>query len=39
MAEKEDNATNRAAWKKKLISYSGDIRVRDKPGMKKKLGK
>ena len=33
---KEDNATNRAKWRKKLISYTGDSRWRDKPGMKKK---
>ena len=31
----EDNATNRAEWMKKLISYTGDPRWRDKPGMKK----
>ena len=29
---KEDNATNMAAWRKKI---SGDPRRRDKPGMKK----
>ena len=33
---KEDNATNRAIWRKKLISYTGDPGWRDKPGMKKK---
>ena len=33
---KEDNATNRAEWRKKLISYTGDPRGRDKPGMTKK---
>ena len=33
---KEDNTTNRAEWKKKLISYTGDPRWRDKPGKKKK---
>ena len=31
----EDNATNRAAWRKKLISQTGDPRRRDKPWMKK----
>ena len=34
---KEDNATNRAEWRNKLISYTGDPRCWDKPGMKKKL--
>ena len=33
---KEDNTTNRAEWRKKLISYNGDPRRRDKPGMKQK---
>ena len=33
---KEDNATNRAKWRKKLISYTGDPKRQDKPGMKKK---
>ena len=33
---KEHNATNRAEWRKKLISYTGDPRWRDKPGMTKK---
>ena len=28
---KEDNATNRAELRKKLISYTGDPRQRDKP--------
>ena len=32
---KEDSTTNRAEWRKKLISYTGDPRRRDKPGMKK----
>ena len=32
----EDNATNRAARRKKIISYTGDPRWRDKPGMKEK---
>ena len=33
----EDNATNRAAWIKKLISYTSDIRRWDKPWTKKTL--
>ena len=33
--DEEDNATNRAERRKKLISYTGDPRWRDKPGMKK----
>ena len=33
---KEDKATNRAAWRKKLISYTGDPLLRAKPGLKKK---
>ena len=33
---KEDNTTNRAAWRNKIISYTGDPRWRDKPGKKKK---
>ena len=32
---KEDNATNRAEWKIKIISYTGDPRCRDKPVMNK----
>ena len=32
---KEDKATNRVEWRKKLISYTGDPRWRDKPEMKK----
>ena len=32
---KEDNTTNRAAWRKKLISCTSDPRWRDKPVMKK----
>ena len=36
---KEDNVTNRTEWRKKLISYTGDPRWRDKPGMKKKKKK
>ncbi len=31
---KEGNATSRAEWRKKLISYTGDPKLRDKPGMK-----
>ena len=34
---KEDNTTNRAAWRKKLHSYTGDPRQRDKLGMKKNI--
>ena len=34
---KEDNTTNRAAWRNKIISYTGDTRSRDKPGTKKKI--
>ena len=34
---KEDNATNRAEWRKMLISYTGDPRWRDKPGTMKKM--
>ena len=33
---KEDNTTNRAAWRDKIISYTGDPRLWDKPGKKKK---
>ena len=33
---KEDNATNRAAWRNKISSYTGDPRCPDKPGKKKK---
>ena len=36
---KEDNTTNRAEWRKNLISYTGDPKRRDKPGMKKKKKK
>ena len=39
MGLKEDNATNRAEWRKKLISYTGDPTRRDKPGTKKKKNK
>ena len=35
---KEDNTTNRAAWMKKITSYTGDSVWREKPGMKKKTG-
>ena len=31
----EDNTTNRAAWRNKIISYTGEPRWRDKPGKKK----
>ena len=31
---KEDNATDRAEWRKKLIGYTGDPRLRDTPGKK-----
>ena len=35
---KEDKTTNRAAWRKKIISYTGsDPRWRDKPGKKKSV--
>ena len=33
---KADNATNSVAWRKKIISYTGDLRRRNKQGMKKK---
>ena len=33
--DEEDNTTNRAAWRNKIISYTGDPRWRDKPGTKK----
>ena len=33
--DEEDNTTNRASWRNKIISYTGDPRWRDKPGMKK----
>ena len=33
---KEDNTTNREEWRKKLISYTGNPTLRDKPGMTKK---
>ena len=33
---KEDNITNRAAWRNKIISHTGDPRRLDKPGTKKK---
>ena len=33
--DEEDNTTNRAAWRNKIISHTGDPRWRDKPGMKK----
>ena len=33
--DEEDNATNREERRKNLISYTGDPRWRDKPGMKK----
>ena len=32
---KEDKITNRAAWRNTIISYTGDLRWRDKPGKKK----
>ena len=32
----EDSATNRAEWRKKLISFTGDTILWAKPGMKKK---
>ena len=32
---KEDNTTNRVAWKNKIISYTGDPRWWHKPGKKK----
>ena len=32
----EDNTTNKAAWRNKIISYTGDPRFRDKPGTEKK---
>ena len=31
----EDNTTNRAAWRNKIISYTGHPRWRDKPGTQK----
>ena len=33
---KEDNATNRAEWRNKIKSYTGDPRARNKPRTKKK---
>ena len=33
---KEDNITNRSAWRNKIIIYTGHPRWRDKPGTKKK---
>ena len=32
---KDDKTTNRAAWRNKIINYTGDPRWRDKPGKKK----
>ena len=32
----KDNATNRAAWRKKINSHTGNPKRRDKPGMIKK---
>ena len=34
-SDEEDNATNMAKRRKKLINYTGDPRWRDKPGMMK----
>ena len=34
---KEDNTTNRVAWRNKINSYTGDTRWRDKPWTKKKV--
>ena len=33
---REDNTTNRAAWRKKLTSYTGDPTWWDKPGTNRK---